>query len=111
MPFPQMNTALDVPWANFVKFTASTHTALAGDFLVFSGSANTTVTLPAASEGAIVAVENIVGTYTVTVKSVEGTNKIAGATGSTGYVVPAGGTGAGATKATFVSDGTDWHVV
>jgi len=112
MPFPQVQTGLLTQGLNLKSLTAATYTALPGDLIVFSGGASTVVTLPAASLGAVVVVTNQVGTYTVTVKTVEGaSNTIAGAAGNTGYVVPAGGTGANSTQAVFVGDGTNWQCV
>lgn len=112
MPFPQVQTGLLTQSLKLAPLTAATYTANASDWVVFTGGASTVVTLPAAALGAVVAVTNQVGTFTVTVKTVEGAgNTIAGAAGNTGYVVPAGGVGAASTQAVFVSDGTNWQCV
>jgi len=111
MAYPQVASGIVTPSLNPVAVTAATYTAKNGDLIEFGGGASTVVTLPAVSQGGVVVVLNQVGTFTVTVKTAEGTNTIAGILGSTGYVVPAGGTGTSQTQATFVADGTNWQRV
>lgn len=99
-----------VPFANFTAQAGASYTASNGDVVLYTPTANSVVTLPAVALGGPVRVVNLAGTYTVTVKTADGST-VQGVAGTTGYVVPAGGTGASSTHATFVSNGTNWFVI
>lgn len=109
--FPQYQNAKLVPFANIYSNT-STVTSVAqattsGDVVIYNvGTAGQTLTLPAVGTGGPVKVTNIHATGTIIVSPFEasGVTVDGGAT----YTVPAGGTGAAATTASFFSDGANW---
>ena len=110
--FPQYQNAVLVEYSNIVTHSAtssSSATAASGDVHVYNSAATGwPLTLPAVGTGGPVKVVNIHATGTVVVSP----NETAGVSinGATTYTVPAGGTGASATSATFFSDGTaNWY--
>lgn len=116
MPFPQVQSGILTPAMNAPRTVATaTATALNGDIIVCAGGgAAYTITLPAASGAGVVVVANQDATagHTATVVTAEGaSNKIAGAAGNTGYVIPVGGLGVAQTQIVCVSDGTNWQVI
>lgn len=111
MPFPQVNTGLLLTGLTPVAEAGAAYTASHGQLVEYTPTADSILTLPAASLGGLVAVINLAA-YTVTVKTAEAaSNHIQGVSGATGYVIPSGGTAASATQAVFVSDGTNWWCV
>lgn len=111
--FPQYQNASLVLFANIYSNT-STVTSVAqstapGDVVVYNvGTAGQTLTLPAVTSGGPVRVINIHATGTVIVSPKESSGVTVA--GGANYTVPAGATGAGATGATFFSDGANWWV-
>ena len=110
--FPQYQNAVLVTNSNPVSHTAASTaavTAVSGDVhIINSAATGWPITLPAVGTGGPVKVVIIHATGTAVVSPVE----TAGVTvnGGASYTVPAGGTGAAATSATFFSDGTaNWY--
>lgn len=110
--FPQYQNAVLVEYSNIVTHSAtssSSATATSGDVHVYNSAATGwPLTLPAVGTGGPVKVVNIhaTGTVVVTPNETTGVN----VAGGTSYTVPAGGTGAAATGATFFSDGSaNWY--
>lgn len=110
--FPQYMNAVLVEFSSFVTHSATATagaTAASGDVHVYNSAATGwPLTLPAVGTGGPVKVVNIHATGTVVVSP----NETAGVNvnGGASYTVPAGGTGAAATSATFFSDGTaNWY--
>jgi hypothetical protein len=86
-----------------IAITAAT-TAVAGAFYVDSPSSAHTVSLPLLAAGGPVTVKNLTGSYTVTVKTTDGST-IDGVAGTTGFSLPHQ-----YDTATFVTDGVEWYV-
>lgn len=103
MLFPQNLRGTNKSNGNNISVTAvATYNAVNGDIVQYTPTAASVVNLPPVAQGGPVTVVNLAA-FTITVKTTDGST-IQGVAGSTGYVIPAGGTGAAATVATFVSD-------
>lgn len=110
--FPQYQNAVLVENGNFVTHTAASTaaiTAVSGDVHVINSAATGwPVTLPPVGLGGPVKVIIIHATGTAVVSPTETAG--VSVNGGTSHTVPAGGTGAAATTATFVSDGSaNWY--
>ena len=105
--FPQYQNALLVEGAKFTSVTGTTHSAVAGEVVLFSGTAAAVVTLPAVGQGGPVVVKNLSGGTTATIQVVtyEGSaSHIDNIAGTTGVAVSQ----TQYDSATFTSDGSNW---
>lgn len=110
--FPQYQNATLVEYGSYFTHSATASaavTAASGDVHIFNTAATgNTLALPLIALGGPVKVVNIHATGTIIV-SPNAADVSAVVNGGASYTVPAAGTGAAATQATFVSDGlTNW---
>lgn len=110
--FPQYQNAVLVENANIVSHTAASTAAISaasGDVhIINSAATGWPVALPLVGLGGPVKVVIVHATGTAVVSPTETTGVTVN--GGTSYTVPAGGTGAAATSATFFSDGSaNWY--